>query len=84
MAQSNSPFINEKIVDPDVTSIQAGDFVFANIWKTAACPAENIATALSKTLIEKGWMYAGSIVGAIVLVNEFSDLLGTKATVKRH
>ncbi|HAM87610.1 MAG TPA: hypothetical protein DCP87_08760 [Lactobacillus sp.] len=35
-----------------------------------------IATAYSKTLIGKGWLNAGSIVDAIVLVNEFSDLLG--------
>ncbi|QLI94127.1 hypothetical protein H0G69_03695 [Limosilactobacillus mucosae] len=35
-----------------------------------------IATAYSKTLIGKGWLNAGSAVGAIVLANEFSDLLG--------
>lgn len=35
-----------------------------------------IAIVRSKTWIEKGWMNAGSVVGAIVLANEFSDLLG--------
>lgn len=27
-------------------------FCFADIWETAACPAENIATARSPTLIQ--------------------------------
>ena len=35
-----------------------------------------ISIVRSKTLIEKGWLNAGSIVGAIVLANKFSDLLG--------
>lgn len=55
-------------------------------FEKISLPVRNIAKIAivrSKTWIEKGWLY-GSVVGAIVLANEFSDLLGTKAAVKRH
>ena len=70
-------------------------FCFADIWKTAACPAfekislqvRNIArigTSHSLILIGKARVNADPIVSAIVLANEFSELLEAKATVKRH
>ena len=43
-----------------------------------------IATAHSPTLLGKAKVNADPIVGAIVLANEFSNLLEAKVAVKRH
>lgn len=57
------------------------------LFLRASLQARNIArigTSHSLILIGKARVNADPIVSAIILANEFSELLEAKATVKRH